>query len=431
MDNPDNWDFQGEEPRGTIGGTQMEAEEQLDKPGKKVNRKLLFGSIGAVLFTAATSIFTVLQITEDVEVITNASESPTELIVIDPKSEASAYELIGSGGIDCFLSNIKFYDNETWSDITEAKWREEDRTLDVEYSFTCLEGGKTFAVDVTNLLQSSPGDISVSVFSNQVAGGAFSIDVTVQNWERSYCESRSVSASAEGNESPAYFETEVAGFFEPRKGCDLVAIYNPVYLETAIDIDVQLSQRIDELARNTTPEGCHFIAAILNESELLPEDVNKPIVDYLNGNYQSWEMWAGYGPSPEDYFFDESLSAKLDFEPQWMYVCTGEGLDYSELTLGGFIYDGESGTYSRPQSNQFDVSFMPWLEEPYDAQIRFDFYNRDLELCDYVTGTMVTKTEFDTYYRYDETVSIPNFDRSGCPIILLAEFTGIPGGVSQ
>lgn len=406
----------------------MNESEESQKPGERRKRKVAFGSIAAGVFAIATTVLAVMQITQDVETIAQVSESPTEVAVIDTKSEKSLFEVLGQG-YECFLGGVGFLDNGSVSQITEAKWRAEDRTLDVRFDYTCLSDGKTFNLTVTNLIQTAPGSLEISANSSEVKGGELSLGITIQNWEGSYCESKSVPISGVVDGGFTYFEKRIEDFYSASDRCDLISPYSPIYLESSLTFDTELSSRIDELAVSKTPEGCHFIAAILEATYELPEEEDKAAFDFLNANYPSYMLWEISSPNPNDYTFDESLATKLAYQPEWVYYCQDDGLSFSEIYLGGFIFDEDRQTYRRPADNEFNVVFNPWLEEPYDAEIKFEFYNTSLELCDSVTGTMMPKTEFDSYYRYSETIALDNFDVGECPIMLLTEFNGIPGGV--
>lgn len=403
-----------------------DSEKPVDR--SRSPKKSWVSSSLAGIFAVSTLFLTFIQISEDVETLSDPTPSPTEQFVIDTKSEASAYELIARGGIQCFLDSIWFMENGAPNfEITEAKWRSEDRLLDVEFNFNCVYEGQIFRIGVTNFLQTDPGSIAIDANSNEVAGGMLSVDVLVQKWDGTYCEYKPLSTSGEVQGNVTYFQKSAKGFFDYADGCDLISLGNPIYLADGISIDREASLRIDQLARDATPEGCYFIGALLSTADGLPEEEDKAAIDFMNANYMSWSWFEISSFTPADYIFDESLSVKIDHQPQWAYYCTDEGLDFSEFTIGGMIYESESGAYRRPAADEFNLRFFPWLETPYDAEIEISFYDKDLNLCEVASGTISPFTEFDTFYRYDENIRIEGFDLTACPISLLTYFNGIAG----
>ena len=385
-------------------------------------------STGAVVFAVAIfgGLFSLIEIGNNVRTIVEQDDAQ-EAVVIENKSGTSAFELIGdyrSGGTSCFFTDIEFQSSGQKLDITEERWREEDRSVDVIQYFDCISGSNNFDLTIANLIESSAGDIQLTARGAESQVEEIAVEIIIFDWNQNYCFTGQALLGKTQNEDT--FEANLDDVFEPEQPCELVSVDGFGVLGSSPDsqINQEVSAEIDQVLLNSSPEECQFVAATLSETEAYPKTYDQELISFINSGYQSWEWFAGSAPLADDYVFDDSLSAKLDFHPTWHYSCETSEPAFS-ISFGGFVNEQVDGVYSTrvPKPGEIYVNYSPWTSDDYDLDFTISTLNQDLQVCETLDLTADAKSDSGSFYMFRETVFTKDSNIYTCPIISLDGFS--------
>lgn len=373
------------------------------------------------MFALVTTALALVQISQDVETISSGSESPSEVFVIDSKSERSIFEAL-SAKDDCFLAAVNFFDGGRLSPISEAKWRAEDRILDVEFVFTCLLEGVTVELSIRNLEQSDPGSVRVSGLSREAMPGILSLTLALQDWKGEVCSAETISLNSAAGSGGSYFNGDFLGLFESRPGCDLIWPSQLLALKSGVAIDVEKSTAIDKLLRERTPADCFFIGAPVDAFGAYATGEDASTILYLADNYPIYGLWDLPSVSEDNYEFDESLATKVDYAPIWTYYCSEGNEEFSELSVGGFVSSDTGDKTRRPKVGEVPLHFTQRGEVLYDAVVKFEFFDSELKSCGTWTQKISFENEGAAVFPYSEVVVSNQVRYTKCPIVALTGF---------
>lgn len=399
----------------------MLGEKEPQLTAGKRRQRIALGSVAAGIFAVVTTVLAVVQISQDVETIGSASDSPSEVVVVDSKSEISIFEVLSARG-DCFLSAVNFFDGEKPSPISEAKWRAEDRTLDVEFLYTCLHEGFTLELSIRNLEQSDPGSIQVSGLSREAMPGILSMTLALQDWKGEVCSAKSISLDSAAGSGGSYFNGDFLELFEPSPGCELIWPSQFVHLKSGMAIDKEKSIAIYELLRDRAPSGCFFIGAPVDPFGAYGKGEDAPTILYLADNYPIFGLWDLPTASENTYEFDESLATKIDYAPIWTYYCAEGNDEVSELSVGGFVSSDSGDQTRRPNVGEVPLRFTLRGDELYDADIKFEFFDSELKSCGSWAHKISFEDESSAFFAYSEVVISERVRYARCPIAALTGF---------
>lgn len=377
-------------------------------------------------FGAGLAIF---QINENVQTIISDEEA-TEKVVIEAKSDVSAFELIDDYASDqasCFFTGMEFFEDEQLLSISEERWRQEDRRTDVLQNFNCVVAGKEINLDLKNHVDSEPGTVIASARTDDNSLSDISVTILLSDWNQNYCGQETISLS-ENLESNSGFMVDYSGsaknLVESGIECELVSVVGFSVLDGEREIDVRRSLKIDDFVVSSLPDGCAFIAAWLTTSEEYPEGYDLDFIDYINNNYPSYKLFESDSYVGLEYYVpDESLFEKIGLNPNWSFDCGGAPVPFS-AQFGGLVteeIDGFSET-RHPRYGELYVDYYAWVEGDQEVMLEVELLDRDLTSCGTYELQLELTPQFEEYYHHSRTLVIEGVDTQRCQVISLSSY---------
>jgi hypothetical protein len=357
------------------------------------------------------------------------STSRVDTTVVGP----NLYELISTQrglSSNCLFQGVTLDGpNHQAVQLSDADWVRQRKTLDATYRFECIDEKYDVSFSITAFMLSHPG--SVQVVGYFTRGKASKYQISFMNTDRSQnmCLSGTLDYTTKtDNSGHATFGGESSFEKGFRPGCDVVVPTSTVAVTTKSPTSelAASSNEIDALVKSKLAKNCSFIAAVLENESNVPATEDKATFAYLNHKSVSQMDFAEYGPGPNDYKFDTELANKVAFQPTWLFDCVADGLSYSEMDLGGFIW-GQQGSQTvlrRPNNGELNVNFIPWEKTQVTAHVKFELFDKNLKSCGVFTRELATYTEVDEYYRWTKPLDdLTNVNSIGCSIATIESFS--------
>jgi hypothetical protein len=386
-------------------------------------------TISVIITSVILATVGVVQIIDNIQSLTAEPKDSNVSNNVSPDQALAITDLVNSSkNLDANCSFTKFNTRTPqggYEEITQAKWLAEKPVKDAEFDFKCVNKDVQVNLTISNLIFSKPGHIKVDGIVEWGDVSRVNIQVTTLTASEDYCSYGTFDMPTVTSSGFTRFELEKK-VNDPADNDCLLAAPNSFTATNSTAMSIakseQTARKIDNLMVSNAPQGCTYIGATIPDSYELGPLEDKTLADYLNANYMSRD-WFGVSSASEDqYHFDKSLGYKIGFQPEWIYVCRNNSIEYAEFNLGGYVYD--NGTLTRPTNSRLEAYFNPWIKQRAVANAIVALYDSNLNPCGDYSLSLTTEGESGNWQSISADLMLtPAVDTVTCNIVVLKSFT--------